>query len=628
MEEKEKILSIVIPAYNMEKYLAETLQSMIAPEIMEELEVLIIDDGSKDNTAQIAAEFQEKYPQTFQLIRKENGGHGSALNKGLELAKGKYFRPIDADDWVDTKSLVYVINDLRKHTVDMVLTNFRKVLEKSGKVINIRCSNVFNRAEIMKGLAKTTDGQEIKIYDYVYNFNDDLYHYAPQYLYHFVTYRTALLREHAIRFSEKVFYDDMEYDVYPLPYVKTVLPIDRYLYMYRLEREGQSVSDSSFIKNRKHRYTIVLRLSRYVQEHKDEFGANVYRHLFPDMVWKAVRQYEIYFLSPDLAEAKKEMIEFDAALKKANPELYAAVRSRSVRLFRTNHAFFKLARRLFLNKKKKDDKAKTRPKAWTIASDPGMHKRIALRSVLAALHLSWLDSEMRQIRKLKNSQKGKRCFITCTGPSLRIEDLEALKDEITIGVNSIVKAYDRTDWRPTYYAMVDYYAFGDFLAKTNFKGGKLCEKESFLHYRVNPKNKTGKEVYCLINYRNHLPTWMKKNKIKLSDDLSVCAYDCFTVTIFAIQVAMFLGFKEIYILGADCNYSGNQIHFIEMPDDQKKISEGWLPDALALSINGYRAAAKFAKKHGVEIYNVTRGGMLEVFPRKNLDEVLNTNESV
>lgn len=618
----EKILTIVIPAYNMERYLADTLNSMIAEEIMDDLEVLIIDDGSKDSTAAIAAEFEKKYPQTFKLIKKENGGHGSALNKGLELATGKYYRPIDADDWVDTKSLIYVVKDLKKHTVDMVLTNFRKVLEKSGKIINIRCRNVYNRMQVMKGEAAAADGREIKIYDYEYNFNDDLYDYAPQYLYHFVTYRTSLLREHNIRFSEKVFYDDMEYDVYPLPYVKSVLPIDRYLYMYRLEREGQSVEESSFIKNRNHRFAIVIKLSKYFADHRDEFGGNVYAHLFPDMVWKAERQYELYFLSEDIKEAQKEAIAFDKALCEANQEIYKAIHSRSVLLFRKSYDSFNLARKLYLKSKAEREARTAKPKAWTIASDKRMHRLIDYRKILQILHLSWLDKEMQNIRKLKNSQKGKRCFITCTGPSLKLEDLELLKGEITIGVNSIVKAYDKTDWRPTYYAMVDYFAFGEFLAKTDLPGKRLCEEQAFLHYRVDPKNKTGKEVYCLINYRNHLDKWMRKKKIKLSSDLSVCAYDCFTVTIFAIQVAIYLGFKQIYILGADCNYSGQQIHFIEMPDDKIKIAAGWLPDALALSIEGYKAAARFAERKKVEIYNVTRGGMLEVFPRKQLEEVL------
>ena len=613
----QKTLTIVIPAYNMEKYIAHTLDSMIAPEIMDDLEVLIVNDGSKDGTADIASKYESMYPTVFKLINKENGGHGSALNVGLKNATGKYYRPIDADDWVDTDALVYVINDLKKHDVDMVLTNFKKVLEKTGKIINVRCSNIYNYAEIMRGLAKTTEGTEIKIYDRVYDFNKDIYNYSEQYLYHFVTYRTQLLRENAIVFSENVFYDDMEYDLLPLPYVKTVLPIDRYLYMYRLEREGQSVEESSFIKHRDHRAKIVLRLCRFYEEFKSQLGANVYAHLYPAMIWKVQRQYQLYYHLDDETTAKTELLEFDKALLCVNKELYEAAATMDIKLFRAFHCF-RLSKAL---NARNTPKKKERPKAWTIESDPKMHMLIDFRKILALFHLSCFSSDMIKIRGLKNRHEGERCFITCTGPSLTISDLEALRGETTIGVNSIVKAYDKTSWRPTYYALVDYYAFGEFLAKTDIPGG-LSRREAFLHYRVNPKKITGREIYCLISYKNHLPKWMKKNLIKLSKDLSVCAYDCFTVTIFAIQVAIYMGFKEIYIIGADCDYSGDKIHFIEMPDDRKKQSEGWLPDALSLSIDGYKAAAAFAEQCGVTIYNSTRGGKLEVFPRRDLDEVL------
>ena len=94
----------------------------------------------------------------------------------------------------------------------------------------------------------------------------------------------------------------------------------------------------------------------------------------------------------------------------------------------------------------------------------------------------------------------------------------------------------------------------------------------------------------------------------------------------AIQVAMYMGFKEIYLIGADCNYTTTKIHFIEMPDDKQKISEGWLPKATDLSIDGYKAIKKYADKHDIKIYNATRGGMLEVFPRVNLEDVIEIDD--
>ena len=115
---------------------------------------------------------------------------------------------------------------------------------------------------------------------------------------------------------------------------------------------------------------------------------------------------------------------------------------------------------------------------------------------------------------------------------------------------------------------------------------------------------------------------MKKNKIKYSSDMSVNVYDGFTVTNMAIQLAIYMGFKKIYLIGCDCDYTQPKIHFIEAPGDKQKIEAGWLPQAVDLSLDGYRAVRDFAYKKHVEIYNVTRGGKLEVFYRDNLERVL------
>lgn len=164
-----KVLSVVIPAYNMEKYIKQTLDSLVCDEYMDKLEVLVIDDGSKDDTAAIAKTYEDRYPGTFRVISKENGGHGSALNKGIELATGKYYRPLDADDWVDTSALKAVIAEMEAHDADMVLTNFRKVYEKTQKTENVRISNVWNRKQIDEGKAVPKPGRKVLIYGQVYD---------------------------------------------------------------------------------------------------------------------------------------------------------------------------------------------------------------------------------------------------------------------------------------------------------------------------------------------------------------------------------------------------------------------------------------------------------------------------
>lgn len=624
----DKILSVVIPAYNMEKFIKRTLDSLICDEYMKDLEVLIIDDGSKDNTAQIAQEYVNRYPKTFILVSKENGGHGSALNKGIELATGKYYRPLDADDWVDTAALKAVIDVMRNKDADMVLTNFRKILEKTGKEINIRMKNVWNMKEIREGRANPKPGRKTLVYGKVYNFDEELYDYSPQYLFHHISYRTAILKENNVRFDEHVYYDDMEYDIFPLIYVKTVLPIDCYLYQYRLEREGQSVDNASFAKNNKHRRKIVEHICEYYIANANKFGPNVYQYLREDILWKIKRQYEIYLtLMPINKETKNELIGFANTIKGINEELFAITRGRKIGLIlKGNGILYPIVANKWLMKRAerlvKHNEPDRSKKAWTMECDRPMHRKIRNRRILKFLHLTWINKDMRRIKRFKNIHKGERVFITCPGPSMTIKDLELLKNEYTIGVNSISKAYEYTTWRPTYYAMIDFFAFEKSVSENAVYGNSFCLREAFFHYRLNPKTKNGRETHLLVDYSNHRPDWMEKKKIKYSSDISVNIYDGFTVTNMAIQLAVYMGFKKIYIIGADCDYSQPKIHFIEMPDDKKKVEAGWLPAATDLSIDGYKAAREFAYRHSCEIYNVTRGGKLEVFYRDDVDRVL------
>ena len=127
MAEKEKILSVSIACYNVEKYLRQTLDSCLVPEIMDRLEVLIVNDGSKDGTADLAREYTARWPETFVLIDKENGGYGSTFNAAVRVATGKYFRLLDGDDWFDRDGLRDFIGVLEKAEEDMIITRFRRV---------------------------------------------------------------------------------------------------------------------------------------------------------------------------------------------------------------------------------------------------------------------------------------------------------------------------------------------------------------------------------------------------------------------------------------------------------------------------------------------------------------------
>lgn len=102
----EKVLTVVIPSFNVEKYLRQTLESLRNEEILENVEVLIVDDGSTDDTAKIGREYEKRYPQTYRVISKTNGGHGSTINCGIEQSRGTFFKVVDGDDWVNTEALI------------------------------------------------------------------------------------------------------------------------------------------------------------------------------------------------------------------------------------------------------------------------------------------------------------------------------------------------------------------------------------------------------------------------------------------------------------------------------------------------------------------------------------------
>ena len=118
-----KLLSIVIPTYNTEQYLRRCLDSVLTSEVLPELEVLVVNDGSKDRSPEIAREYEARYPDTVTLIDKENGGHGSTINEGLRAATGKYFRVLDSDDWFDTCNFVKFFAALHDCDEDVVITS-------------------------------------------------------------------------------------------------------------------------------------------------------------------------------------------------------------------------------------------------------------------------------------------------------------------------------------------------------------------------------------------------------------------------------------------------------------------------------------------------------------------------
>ena len=282
----EKTLSISIAAYNVEEFLKNTLDSLVAPEIMDDIEVLIIDDGSKDNTAAIGKEFVDKYPNSFKVISKPNGGYGSTINAAIDAATGQYFKTLDGDDWYDTENLVRFVKDLKNMSADLILTPFTMALYCKIKM-------------------------------------------------HSVTYKTSILKENNIRIGEHCFYTDIEYISFPIVYVNDVNFLDYSIYQYRIGLEGQSVSDEGFRKHYKDHLRVVDRILEFYTINKEN-GLSKEKATFLFNILKALinTQYGIFFKLDNTEQTKHELIAFDTKLKQTNSMLYESAKGKRVVLLR------------------------------------------------------------------------------------------------------------------------------------------------------------------------------------------------------------------------------------------------------------------------------------------------------
>lgn len=233
----QKLLTIVVPVYKVEKYIIKCLDSLVVPkELMQEIEVIVVNDGTPDNSAVMAKEYEKRYPDIVKVIDKENGGHGSAWNKGVELATGKYLRFLDSDDWLT--NLPEFIQRLEKYDVDLVFTDLQIVNEQTSML-----------DRLFKGSVAMNADHVYSVDDYDWHKTDVMFGGYNVTNFHMCTYRTSILKNYHPIFFEKMSYDDEILFILPLCSAKSFVYIDLVLYNYLLGREGQSMDPKVMIKH-------------------------------------------------------------------------------------------------------------------------------------------------------------------------------------------------------------------------------------------------------------------------------------------------------------------------------------------------------------------------------------------
>ncbi len=298
-----KLLSIVIPTYNMQNYLHRCLDSLLLPDTqIEQLEVLVINDGSKDNSSVIAHEYETEHPNTFRVIDKENGNYGSCINRGLKEATGKYIKILDADDWFDTSEFSRYMDELQHIEADMILTN-HQVVDDAGNLASKYSYNI----------------EPNKLFAFQ-EYKEPGVYFAM----HSITYRTQMLREIKYRQTEGISYTDTEWVFYPQHGVQSCIYLPFDVYRYVVGREGQTMDAKVLLKSVSH-YDKLLRAMVDFANHLSDQAKQLYTYqrIEAQIAHLSMGVYRTCLVLQDADNYDKALIKaFDDFMKHERPQVY------------------------------------------------------------------------------------------------------------------------------------------------------------------------------------------------------------------------------------------------------------------------------------------------------------------
>ena len=299
-----KTLSISIAAYNAEKWLSKCLDSFCISDVMDYLDVIIVNDGSSDGTSEVAYKYVTAYPDTFRLINKDNGGHGSTINASIPNAIGKYFKIVDADDWVENDGLIDLINKLNSIDVDVVYSPYYKV--NADDFVKTKIFGMENNSQFYNQIV------DIDVLDPVFDIQM-----------HALTFRTELLQKNFTHIDEHCFYVDMEYNAFYFSLVNNIYISDVPIYDYLVGTNEQSVNMTNMVKRRDQHLRVCKRISSFYGK-----GKRYIDRLIESCV---INEYRILLEVEDPIQSKNELLQFETELKEADEKLYKCTVSNGIK---------------------------------------------------------------------------------------------------------------------------------------------------------------------------------------------------------------------------------------------------------------------------------------------------------
>lgn len=296
----EKVLTIVIPAYNMEKFLPYCLDSLLIGPGLEDVEVLVVNDGSVDRTSDIAHGYEERFPEVFRVIDKENGNYGSCVNRGLKEATGEYVKILDADDSFDTDNFGAFISFLSGTDADLVVSDFDIVDENRALWKAVRYALPTGTRD-MDEMCAIPAFMEMQM--------------------HGVTYRHDMLRKIGYVQTEGISYTDHEWITVPMMAVRTVSYFDKPVYRYLVGREGQTMDPAVKARRVSHIARCALSMCREYERLKNRVTATLRPYLYNKMLYMIKEVYVFCFLHYS-SQCRAFLRQFDDDLRKTSCEMY------------------------------------------------------------------------------------------------------------------------------------------------------------------------------------------------------------------------------------------------------------------------------------------------------------------
>ena len=297
MANMDPVLTVSVAAFNVERTLREALEPFVLPGVRDRVEVLIVDDGSSDATAAIGGEFAGRFPETFRVVSKENGGWGSTLNVGMSLARGRFFKALDGDDYFLPENLPRFLDFLADSDADLVLTAFGIYEDVTGGLLSLQ-----SRIREFHGVDRMLPIRELGSF-------------VPAI--HAVTVRTQVLKDAQISLTEHCFYTDLEFVVKVFQHCETFDHLELPVYMYRVGRDGQSMSVNGIRRHyREHQQVLLGCLEYWKTEVTDPYKK---RALEDRLLRACTMQYMFYYALECTSSQRLEFMEFDRILQEQYP---------------------------------------------------------------------------------------------------------------------------------------------------------------------------------------------------------------------------------------------------------------------------------------------------------------------